>query len=158
MNSKSKVVNDRQRIDATGIVIDTVAYTVGDSVGGLWQFPKALGSEGSGVVEQITILDLDNQKQPMDIIFFNDAPLSGFTNNAAVTLAAGDRLKVIGWVPVLAADYTAIATTAIATVTLPRPFTLSLRNTSLYAIAVARGTPTFTGAANLLANIIVRKD
>lgn len=160
MNSKSKVVNDRQRLDATGIVTSNgAAYALGDAVGGLWTFPVALGSEGSGVIEQLTIIDLDDAKSPLDIVFFRDAPVSGFTDNAAVAIAAGDRTKVIGWMQVLASHYTSVSgSDAIATVTFPIPFTLTKGVRDLTAIAIARGTPTYTSTNALLASIIVRRD
>jgi hypothetical protein len=137
-------------------VISTTAYSTGDQIGGVQELKAALGSEsGAAIVDSIAIIDQDNQKSAIDIFFFSDLPTPNSVDNGAVDFPQADLLNLLGVISVQGTDY-AVAkavTNAVATV---RNLKLHVKNTtaniqkvSIWAVAVARGTPTYTSTDRL---------
>lgn len=151
---------DRDTVFANAITVTaSVAYVAGESIGGKWTFPVCIGAFGTGVIELVTVLDAGAQAAPMDIIFFSQDPASStLTNKSAVTIHANDRAKVIGWVQMVAANYTTSTGLSIGNVKDPTPFKIPAGTRSLYAVAIARGTPTYPAASNISVKIGIRKD
>jgi hypothetical protein len=121
------------------------AYATGDLVGGKITISDVLNNDGQdGFVYSIADQDKSNQKVALDIVLFNEDPTeTTFTDNAAIAIHADDLNKVIGVISVLAADYCAFASNAVATKVLNNlPFRSSSTN-KIYACVVSRGAPTY---------------
>lgn len=131
--------------------VSTSAYTAGDAVGGKRTITGALRtSNGSGILESITILDRANQKAAMELFIFDSDPTAAtITDNAAFVFSTDD-LKVLAHVTIAATDYITINSKAIATI---KGLGIALRgansNTSLYAALVTTGTPTYVATTDL---------
>lgn len=130
------------------------AYTSGRPIGTL--ITLAMGHPwATGILKSLLVADVDNQKSALTVLFFSEKPVAVFVDNTAFTLSAADAKLVTAKVDVAAADYETIGGSAFAQVAV----SLGLRGSgvasaadttrSLYALVVAAGTPTFTGAGNL---------
>lgn len=126
-------------------VIDTVAYTSGDSVGGKITAGAIANAFGQGVLKDLVVVDKANQKQPLTFLFFDQDPSAGtYTNNGAVTLDPADALKVIAKVNVAAADYETVGGKAVAAVEVSKVVKGTPdSNRTLYLLVVTTGTPTY---------------
>lgn len=135
----------------TTAVSTSPAYSIGDAVGAKRTITGALRtSNGSGILESITILDRANQKAPMELFIFDSNPgAATITDNAAFVFSTDD-LKVIAHVTIAATDYITINSKAIATI---KGLGIALRgadsSTSLYAALVTTGTPTYTATSDV---------
>lgn len=122
------------------------AYAAGDVFGGKITLTNALRKVGgTGVLQSISIVDLDNVKSPFTILIYASDPVSGtYTNDAAYTSNTTDAARVLGKVKVAAADYDTLGGDAFAMV----PFTPFVvwgnATANLYAvIIIPSGSPTF---------------
>ena len=135
--------------------LDTNAYSAGDTVGadsdgnGLWM--KALDHGGGvGALHSLTLIDRENQKAALDILFFNDEPTGAtITDNAAFDWGAGNaEAKCIGRLRVAAADYITYDSKAVATLS---AIGINLEATNakgrVYVVIVAVGTPTYAAGS-----------
>lgn len=150
------------KLTATPTVSASPAYTAGDCVGGLMTLSNAVRSGPlSGVLAAIEVMCKSAQTFAFDVIFF-DANPSGSTlnDNAAIAIAAADFDKIVGvaqitgtapnaWVNVGTPSF-AVA----ANVNLP----LKLASTTLYAVLVARGTPTLGSTSDIKFAALVYQD
>lgn len=149
----------------TAAVIDTGAYTSGDNIGGLLTLSNATRSggggpgQGGGLIQVVRLVDQDNEKREIDIVFFDENPTgTTITNNVALDIADADMAKVIGHVTILATDYVSYADNAIATRTgLGLAFSLA-SGTTLYAAMVIRDTPTYTATTDIAVAVVVLQD
>ncbi|HUR52947.1 MAG TPA: hypothetical protein VMZ71_02365 [Gemmataceae bacterium] len=139
-------------------VIDGAVYTAEDCVGGLNTLDLG-ATTGRGVLKDITVVDLDNQKAALQIIFFGLLPDATFTNNAAFpNLSAADLLKVIGEVAIAAADYVTFNARAVATVEFSK-ILLAMRNDAkrenrtVYFAIKTSGTPDYSAVDALTLQI-----
>lgn len=135
----------------TTAVSTTPAYTAGDAVGAKRTIAGALRtSNGSGILESITILDRANQKAAMELFIFDSNPAAAtITDNAAFVFSTDD-LKVLAHVTIAATDYITVNSKAVATI---KGLGITLKgadaSTSLYAALVAVGTPTYAATTDL---------
>lgn len=139
-------------------VVDTNAYSANDNVGGLLTL-KGFGTTfGRGVLKNVTVSDLDNQKAALTIVFFSKLPAATFTNNAAFpNLSAADLALVLGKVEIAATDYTtlnarAVATKECSTCLNSAPESVTSTNVDrreVYAAIMTSGTPTYTTVSSL---------
>jgi hypothetical protein len=146
-------------IKVTPTVSNAVAYTANDQVGGVQTLTNVAADSKSGVtLYDLAIVDLDNQKAAMDIFFFDQLPSPTSVDNGAFTITAADAGKLVGHVVVAASDYKSSASQAVASVgniwkifnpSLPTGAVTGITAKNLYAIAVTRGTPTYTGTSKL---------
>lgn len=137
-------------------VISLIAYTTGDQLGSIMELQAALAMEaGVGFLDSVCVIDLDNQKIAMDIMIFSELPTLVSVDNGLIDLSSANLLKCLGVVSVATGDYvTAKASTnAVATI---RNLKLHVKNTtaapgstSLWAVAVIRGTPLYTTVSSL---------
>lgn len=142
-----KAVEVKNRNDTLITITPTITatpYTANDTVGGKQTIANAYrASGGSSVLQSLVILDNASQGAAFDIIFFNADPTAGiYTDNGAVTWST-DFPKVIGRLAVVTGDYVTIAAKKIAKIT---NIGLKLKGnatTSLFAVIVTTGTPTY---------------
>lgn len=135
--------------------ISTLIYAANDIVGGLLTLTNAVRSSGStALLESICIFDEDNEKAALEIVFFNANPTASTTaDQGGLTVHAGDVTKVIGRVTIAAADYVTVATgKAIAQVSGLARLMKASGSANLYCVVLATGTPTYTGADDLIFN------
>lgn len=131
--------------------VSTSAYTAGDAVGAKRTITGALRiSNGSGVLQSITILDRSNQKAALEVFIFDSDPAAAtITDNAAFVFSTDD-LKVLAHVTIAAADYITVNSKAVATID---GIGVTLKganaNTSLFAAVVAVGTPTYAATTDV---------
>jgi len=135
----------------TTAVSASSAYTAGDAVGGKRTITGALRtSNGSGILESITILDRANQKAAMELFIFDSDPSAAtITDNSAFVFSTDD-LKVLAHVTIATTDYITINSKAVATIKgLGTVLKGANSNTSLYAALVTTGTPTYAATTDV---------
>ena len=137
---------------ATAMVVDTNIYAALDIMGGVLTFANALRPPaGTGILQSITITDDDNEKAPFDLLFFRASPTVTVADNGPWTHDAAGVANFLGRVQVLAADYlTAVAGSlagaSIKNIGLP---VVATDGSTIFALALATGTPTFTATSDV---------
>lgn len=143
-------------------VINTSAYTSGDELGDLQQITSAGRYTGAaGLLRAITVLDKTQaQRSAIDVLFF-DRSISVAGNNSPFLPSDADMANCLGIVAIATGDYnTAWAgtpTNSIATKILATPLPFVVAATTLYALAVVRGTPTYTSASDLVFSYLIEQ-
>jgi hypothetical protein len=127
------------------LTLDTSAYSNGDVLAAAQELVSAVrATGGTGVIQSIAVIDLDDQAQALDIVI-SDSTITLGTENAAVSISDADAAKILGIVEVVAGDYVDLANSRLATkdnlgiVVMPD-------TTSLYISAISRGTGTYTAS------------
>lgn len=145
----------------TVTVSTTPAYSVGDNIGGLITLTNAVRASGTrAFLRSVFLLDTSNQKNAIDLLFFNASPSSStFTDNAAAVLHSSDYAKLIRRVSIAATDYTTIDSKGIADIIASDRSLTPASGTSLYLALVIPsngGTPTYatTSALTLRLNML----
>ena len=147
-------------VAATPVLGPDVAYAAGDAVGTLLSFADAVRVVGgSGVIEAVIVADKAKQSAAMDLLLFDANPGgTTVTDNAALTVADADLVKCIGVIPITAEDYHAIADNSVASLrNLGAAFKVAA-GTTLYGVLVARGTPTYAGASDLVVRLAISQN
>lgn len=141
VGGKMNVIKDTTAVTASN-------YSAGNAVGGKRTYANALTSAGTGVLESITLLDRNNQSQPMTVIIFDADPTNATITDKSAFVYSTDDLKVLGQITISASDYITTNSKAIATI---RGIGLSLKSagTSLYVALVTTGTPTFAATTDV---------
>lgn len=141
--------------------INTSAYTSGDELGTLLTISGAARyTAGGGYVRSITIVDKTQaQRSAIDVLFF-DRSISVAGNNNPFAPSDADMLNCLGLVAVATGDYnTAWAgtpTNSVATkLVVDMPYVCSA--TSLFALLVVRGTPTYTSASDIVVSFTLEQ-
>lgn len=148
----------------TPTVSAAAIYAAGDAVGGKQTLTSAMRiSSGKGLLQSIQIIDLDNQKAPLDIYFFNaDPSLTTITDNAKPSVNATDKLRIVGVVSVAAADYVTMddggTDFAIAMKVNVGLVIRASGSANLFAMVVTSGTPTYTTTSSLVFNYGFMRD
>lgn len=153
----------RINITKTVIVTPTIsispAYTSGDQLGGIMTIPDVVridSNTGLGFCElaEVTILDGAKQSSALDIWFFKVSPTVTSVDNGAFAMTkANQALQSMGSIQLAAANYSAAA--AVSQGSWPNLNKCMQTNstasspTSIYAIAVVRGTPTYAATTDL---------
>lgn len=136
--------------------INTSAYTSGDELGTLLTITGAARfTGGGGFVKSIVVLDKTQaQRSAMDVLFFTQSVTVAGNNNPFAPSDA-DMLNFLGLVAIATGDYNtawagtptnSAATKIVAEDGLP----YVCAATSLYALLVVRGTPTYTSASDIV--------
>lgn len=92
-------------------VITTTAYAQHDVLGGVVRVPNAFDKERACKLVSLTVIDKENQKAALDILFFSEAPANSVgADNALYALNDADADKILARVSVAAADYVSSTT------------------------------------------------
>jgi hypothetical protein len=152
-------VGGRTRVITPVTTVSLTAYAAGDTIAGKLTLTNAVRIvSGSGVLQTLTVIDADNEKAAFDVYLFDSNPTGTYTDNAVPTVASVDLAKVIGVIPVLNTDYHTIASDAVAMPTFqPIAFTAN-GSQNIYAVCIARGTPTYTATNDLTLRFSVLQD
>jgi hypothetical protein len=129
-------------------VTTTGAYATLETVGALLTVNNA---PRSGILQSVVLADKDAQSAALDLVLFSANPTaSTLTDNAALSVADADALKVIGHVRITAANYMALAASCVATVN-NIGLAFALDGSTLYAALMTNGsTPTYATSATAL--------
>jgi len=141
------------------------AYASGQVVGGLLALPKAGQHPGTGCIVTVTVSDEAKQDLALDVFFFNGKPAGAFADAAAFNPSAADNRLVAGWVTIAATDYKDGSATSVACpASKPIVFQGAPASdpnkdptTTLYAVIVARGAPTY-GANKMALTVGILQD
>lgn len=148
-------------ITQTPTISAAAIYTAGDALGGLLTFADAVLAPGMGAeILKIVIIDNDGELAPIDLVLFNQT-FAPTADNAAFDPTDADMQNCIGFIDVVAADYTNFTDNSVAASTndlrMPFAFTLVTGGTGLFGQMVVRSTPTYTAIDDLTVNITVRR-
>ena len=145
-------------LTVASVVSAGAIYAAGDALGGRLDLTSAVRvSGGTGIIQGITIIDLDQERAEIDIVFFNQA-FTATADNAAFDPSDADLANCIGFVKVLSSDYANFNDNAVATLNgIGMPFKCE-GSTTLYAQMVVRGTPTYTATTDIKVLIRVLQD
>lgn len=125
------------------------AYNGGDAIGVDTPLLSVLRSGVcTGVLQSIVVVDRDNQKAPIDFLFYGAAPTTSAVNNSAFAINAADVSKFLGKVSLAASDYTTIGTVAVASLVgvglaLQSNLLTGLAAGTVWVVPVTSGTPTY---------------
>jgi len=136
----------------SGLTTATTAYSVGDQMGNLMQWPLATELRGcSGVILGATIIDESAVLGACDLMLFNSAPTPA-ADNAAATFSTADIRDVVA---VLSFTTSNLSTVGGGTIGYLLPgscgasFRLDDLTTSLYGCLIARtANPVFAAGAS----------
>lgn len=143
-------------------VINTAAYTSGDELGTLQTLTGAARySGGAGKLLAVTVLDKTQaQRSAIDVLFF-DRSITVAGNNNPFLPSDADMANCLGLVAIATGDYnTAWAgtpTNSLATKVLATPLPFVVNATDLFALAVVRGTPTYTAVNDLVFSYLIEQ-
>lgn len=153
-------------VKTVSIAATTGAYVAGQQVGVPVEIQNAVEDSGStGTIESISIQDPAKQDAAMDLIFFDQAPSAG-ADKVAWAPSAADLVKILGVVKVSAttpySDGSALSVGSILNIGLKIKAwkaAANQSNSSVWVLAVARGTPNYgASAANLKLRIGINRD
>lgn len=145
-------------VTATPTVTAASAYVTGNTLGALLTFANATRiALGSGVIQAVTLNCKSNQTFSFDVVFFTSTPGSStITDKTAVAIAVADFDKSIGFVQM--GTWVSTGTTSMSLYSSANiPFKLP-SGTSLFAVIVVRGTPTFTATSDLSLTVRILQD
>jgi hypothetical protein len=139
------------------------AYSSGQCVGPAQKIGIGGPGRASGKLQTLTVIDKDNQKAALAILFFADDPVgqggATVTDQAAFAWGTGTAPKLyLGKVDIATGDYESQGSTAIAVVTkaaLGMMMQAAFRagvDPAVYAVVTTTGTPTYTTAGSLIFN------
>ncbi|KKK88178.1 hypothetical protein LCGC14_2745790 [marine sediment metagenome] len=142
--------------------INTGAYATGDLIGSseISLTPAVLGNGvtvASGVIQSVVIIDEDAQEVQIDVYFFDAEPSNTtFTDNSAFAPTDADLDALIGVASVT--DWKSQSTNSMGQVlNLGMPFELAVSSTTIYAVLVSRGAPTYA-ATGLTLRVAIFQD
>ena len=144
------------------LTVQAAVYAAADVVGGKLTLTNAVRSRSfgiGGVIESVVLRDLAAQTGDYDLVIFNaDPSATTFTENGPIDVADADLGKVVGVVKLVASTHrTAFADSCVYSV---GGLNLSLAGagSNLYAVLVARGTPTFAATTDVSLELFIRQD
>lgn len=127
--------------------VDTNAYVAGDLLADVQAIAGAVRVNGGTTeLRAVTLVDVEEQNQALDIVFVLDNTSLGTENSAPNMSDANGKLKILGVVQVAVADWRdcggfSVATPAIS----PLLMQADTGATSIYVGLITRGAPTHAG-------------
>lgn len=124
---------------------DTSALTSGDVIADSQEIANAVQyTSGRALLQSLVLIDEDDQKQDIDLLFFSGSGSLG-TENSAPSITDANARKYLGKVEVAAADYDDLGGVAVVNLNNVGLLLKSDGGTSIYVAAICRsGTPTYT--------------
>jgi len=139
------------KITSVTPTLDTSAYADGDTLFDDTAISACLRTDdGTGTITSVTLIDKDDQKQGVDLFFF-DANLTTFgTANAAPSISDSDAGNFLGWVRIAAADYIDVGGVSIAQIPCSIPVKGVSGTDDIYVAGMSRGTGTYTASGMVI--------
>ncbi len=148
------------RVTAAQTVTASSAYSSGNVVGGKITFANAVrvAAQG-GIVQSAVLRDKAGQNVSYDLFLFDaDPSATTVTDKAAVALNTADLGKGVGVVQFSGVALGAASTMGISTAS-GQGLAFKLGSgSSLYAILVTRGTPTYASTSDVSVDLIILPD
>lgn len=134
-------------VDVT-MTVDTAAYANGDLVANVQEIANFFQDNAKPArLQSVTIIDPDDQKAPVSLVFSQVSTSFG-SENSAPNIADADALNMLGQVTFVAGDYVDMGGVAIGTKTGLNLILAPASGKSLYmGIMITTGTPTFAGGS-----------
>ena len=127
------------------------AYASGNALGGLLTF-SGIVTRGYSSIYSVTIVDKSGQNSAMDLILFSQS-FTPTADKSAIAISTADAANAIMNLKVVAGDWSNCGTPSIATKTQLFVGAIGTVDNNLYGQLICRGTPTFTGANDLIIKI-----
>jgi hypothetical protein len=134
---------------SSALTVTAAAYAAGNVVGGLITFTGAVGgSATTALLHKVNIMCKSAQSSQFDVIFFHTNPTnSTFTDKTALAVNVLDFDKVGAVVHVT--DWTNLGTPSVGLATNLALSVKGIASQTIYAVVVARGTPTFASTSDV---------
>lgn len=154
-NHAAEVGGNQITVQVAQTVTASSAYASGNAIGGLMTITGAArvsgssGASGTGGLLQSVVMNIKSaQTTQVDVFIFNANPTTTTcTDKTAFAVAAADFDKSLGVVHMT--DFTSEGTPSVGQgQNLAMPYALT-SNTTLYACAVTRSTPTYTATTDV---------
>ncbi len=138
----------------------TIAYTSGDSIGGVIAITGAMRtSGGTGILQSVFVVDHSNQKPALDILIFDSTPTATATDNGAMpTFAAADNGRLIRRISIATGDYVTVGGTGIADISALGKAVKANGSADLAMIINTTSTPTLTATTDLTVRLGFLRD
>jgi hypothetical protein len=130
------------------LTCDTSILADDDVIADTQEVTNAFNADGFALLQSLILIDEDDQKQDVDILFFNGSGTLG-TENSGASISDANARNYLGKVSILIADYLDLGGVAVAQAVNCGLIlkAISLATPSLYVAAVCRsGTPTYTAS------------
>lgn len=140
--------------------IDTGIYAAGDVLFASNKLISATMNTGAASrLANVIVLDSDNEKAAIDLLFFDQDPGSVGSINAALNLSAAQLAMLVGIQNIATGDYTTLkaATNAIGIKSTNLMLQSKKAFKDLWVVGVAQGTPTYTTAADLSFKFVLER-
>lgn len=130
------------------LTLDTSAYAAGDLLADTQEIQgfSAMAANALAYLTSVTVIDEDDQKAGMDIVFLNSNVTLG-TENSAPSISDANARTIMGIVRVNAGDYVDLGGVSVATRTaLGLPLIMTAGTPGMWFGCVTLGTPTHTAS------------
>jgi hypothetical protein len=143
------VLTPQSKIVSPTITVATTPYAAGDCVGGKLTLTDAVRvSEGTGVLQSISVIDSSNIKPALEIVIFNADPSAAtLTDNAEIAFST-DVSKISHRISIYSNNYTTVGGVAIASVN-PGMVVQAVGSANLYACIMAVAAHEFVAVSDL---------
>ena len=142
------------------LTCDTSILADDDVIADTQEVTNAFDADGFARFQSLILIDEDDQKQDVDILFFNGSGTLG-TENSGASISDANARNYLGKVSILIADYLDLGGVAVAQAVNCGLILKAkdLATPSLYVAAVCRsGTPTYTAAGLKLRLGLIKTD
>ena len=140
--------------------LDTSAYASGDVLFAATKIQNAAqDTKGLAYLRTLVACDLSNQKQAIDLLFFNQDPGAMGAVNAALDISTAQLLTLIGVISIGTSDWTTAKSGANAYAQKLQEMLVPCAQTlkDIWVAGVCRsGTPTY-GASSLVLNVMLER-
>lgn len=147
---------DVVRLTATP-TISTTVYAAKDAVGGLLTLAGAVRvAGGSGMLMAIQLVDASQQRNDLEVVFFRSS-ITAPVDNTVFDPTDAELANCVGAVVIGGGFYSDFSDNSVATINnIGMEFTLA--GTDLFAVIVARATPTYTATTDLVLACTILRD
>jgi hypothetical protein len=138
--------------------VTAAAYAAGNVVGGLLTLTGAVGGTATtALLHKVNLMCKSSQSSQFDVLIFHTNPTnSTFTDKTALAVNVLDFDKIGAVVHVT--DWTNLGTPSIGLATNLAISVKGLASQTIYAVIVARGTPTFASTSDITASFTFIQD
>lgn len=142
------------------LTVTAAAYSAGNDVGGLITLTNAMRiSGGTGVLQNLLVVDHSNQKPTLDILFFKSTPAATFTDKSAFpTLSQADDALVVCRVSIAATDWVTVGGSGFASPVFQPKVVAASGSANLLMAVNTSSAPTFAATTDIMITTGFRRD
>lgn len=128
------------------------AYAANDQIGDIQTLEAGHPARARGMVvlQSFTLVDAGKQNAEIDVLFFNSHVTAVADNAAADFSDASLKSCCVGHITVTSYDYVDVASASVACLRNVGLMMEPAQSSTVYAVPVTRGTPTYTSASDLI--------